>query len=166
MVPGITDSTARAVVRRVAAGQPVGPVELGQVMGAATARALAPGGARQAVLRRHARGLARSRRRYHGRGLRGYGRGGVRHPYRRPTMGRRYGTGSTLRRQPVRTRTVGAGGPVTRPRPGFVRITTPVRVPPKAGRPARVVRVVSDVRVPRGAIPAGRPTSAAGRRRR
>jgi hypothetical protein len=41
-----------------------------------------------------------------------------------------------------------------------------VRVPPTGGRPARTVRVVSDVRVPRGAIPAGRPTSAVGRGRR
>ena len=33
-------------------------------------------------------------------------------------------------------------------------------------RPSRTVRVVSDVRVPRGAVPAGRPASVAGRRRR
>ncbi|TCM48767.1 hypothetical protein [Kribbella sp. VKM Ac-2568] len=162
LVPGIADGAARTVAKRIAAGEPVGPVELGQVMGAAATQALTPGSARQAVLRRHARGLARSRRRYHGPGRRGYGR---RTGMRRPgTTGSRYGARrATVRRQPVRSRTVGSGR-VPRPKPGFVRITTPLRVPPKAGRPARVVRVVSDVRVPRGAVPAGRP-SAAGRRR-
>jgi hypothetical protein len=167
LVPGIADGTARAIAKRVAAGQPVGPVELGQVMGAVTTQALTPGRVRQAVLRRHARGLARARRRYLGPGHRGYWRraGGPRYP--RGAAGRRYGSGrpATVRRQPVRNRTVG-GGRVPRPRPGFVRITTPVRIPPRGGRPARVVRVVSDVRVPRGATPAGRPTSAAGRRAR
>ena len=169
LVPGITDGTARTIAQRVASGAPVGPVELGRVMGAATAQALTPGGVRQAVLRRHATGLARSRRRYHGpRGRTGKGRrtAGVRYPGR--VAGRRSGGlagPGTVRRQPTRSRTVG-GGRVSRPRPGFVRITTPVRVPPKAGRPARVVRVVSDVRVPRGATPAGRPTSTSGRRAR
>lgn len=166
LVPGIADGVARTIAKRVAAGEPVGPVELGQVMGAARPRALMPGAARQAVLRRHARGLAGARRRYHAPARRGYVRRttGARYPGRPRTV-RRYGTGPTVRRQPVRTRTV-VGARVPRPKPGFVRITTPVRVPPKAGRPARVVRVVSDVRVPRGAIPAGRPTSTAGRRAR
>jgi hypothetical protein len=165
LVPGIADGAARAIAKRVAAGEPVGPVEVGQVMGAATSQALSPGGARQAVMRRHARGLARSRRRYRGPGRGGYRRRmtGARRPQ---TGGRRYGAGraAVIRRQPVRNRTV--GGRVSRPRPGFVRITTPVRVPPKAGRPARVVKVVSDVRVPRGTVPAGRPTSSTGRRAR
>ncbi len=169
LVPGITDGTARAIAQRVAAGEPIGPVELGRVMGAATARALTPGGVRQAVLRRHARGLAGSRRRYHGARRRGSVRRtpGVRYPGRMRPVSRRSGLAGrpTVRRQPVRSRAVGTGR-VPRPRPGFVRITTPVRVPPKAGRPARVVRVVSDVRVPRGSTPAGRPTSTAGRRTR
>ncbi|MFF0267519.1 hypothetical protein [Kribbella sp. NPDC004536] len=186
LVPGIADGAARTIVRRIAAGEPVGPVELGQVMGAATSRALMPGRVRQAVLRRHARGLGRSRR-YHGRSRRGYGggyggRGWYDGSYRRgygsyDGYGRRTGhrhggprSGAsrrtlTVRRQPLRTRTVGAGR-VPRPRPGVVRITTPVRIPPKGGRPARVVRVVSDVKVPRGAVPAGRPTSAGGHRPR
>ncbi|MGW6199984.1 hypothetical protein ACWF0M_27840 [Kribbella sp. NPDC055110] len=169
LVPGIADGAARTIVRRIAAGEPVGPVELGQVMGAAATRALTPGRVRQAVLRRHARGLSRSRRRYHGRGRRGYGRGRAYSRPRRTGSGRRpsdlgSGRAMTVRRQPLRTRTVGAGR-VPRPRPGLVRITTPVRIPPKGGRPARVVRVVSDVKVPRGAVPAGRPTSAGGRRR-
>jgi hypothetical protein len=169
LVPSIADGAARAIAKRVAAGAPVSPVQLGQVMGAATARALMPGGPRQAAMRRHARGLARSRRRYHGPGRRGYRRRmtGMRYPRRPRTAGRPYGPTRpmTLRRQPVRSRPVG-GGRVPQPRPGFVRITTPVRVPPRGGRPARVVRVVSDVRVPRGTVPAGRPTSAIGRRAR
>ncbi|WUJ70478.1 hypothetical protein OG809_35945 [Kribbella soli] len=162
MVPGIADGAARTIARRIAAGEPVGPVELGQVMGAATTKALMPGRVRQAVMRRHARGLSRSRRRYHGR------RGSMRRTgSRRGRTGYRGGRGRglTVRRQPVRSRAVGSGR-VPRPRPGLVRITTPVRIPPKGGRPARVVRVVSDVRVPRGAVPAGRPTSTAGRRPR
>lgn len=169
LVPGITGGVARSIAKRIAAGEPVGPVELGQVMGAATTQVLTPGSAPQSAFRRHARGLARARRRYRGRGRRGYGHwtaGDA--PRRRPSAGQRYGTGrtATVRRQPVRNRTVGGRGRVPRPKPGFVQVVTPVRVPPKAGRPARVVRVVSDVRVPRGAIPAGRPTSAAARRTR
>jgi hypothetical protein len=169
LIPGIADATARATAKQVAAGAPVGPIELGQVMGAATTQALMPGGPRQAAMRRHARGLARARRRYHGPGRRGYRRRmtGTRYRRRPRTAGRTYGTSRpmTMRRQPVRSRTIG-GGRVPRPRPGFVRITTPVRVPPRGGRPARVVRVVSDVRVPRGTVPAGRPTSTIGRRTR
>lgn len=156
LVPGIADGAARTIARRLAAGEPVGPVELGQVMGAATSRALMPGRVRQAVLRRHARGLGRSRR-YQGRGRRGYGGGyggrgwydGRYRPgyggystydgYGRRT-GHRHGrprsatTGRplTVRRQPLRSTTVGAGR-VPRPRPGVVRITTPVRIPPKGG---------------------------------
>jgi hypothetical protein len=168
LVPGIADGAASAIAKRIAAGEPVGPVELGQVMGAVTTQALTPGRARQAVLRRHARGLARARRRYLGPGRGGHWRRTTGARYPRPrTAGRGYGSGrpATVRRQPVRSRTVG-GGRVPRPRPGFVRITTPVRIPPRGGRPARVVRVVSDVQVPRGATPAGRPTSATGRRAR
>jgi len=37
-----------------------------------------------------------------------------------------------------------------------VEVVTPVRVPARDGRPARVVRVVSKVPVPSGAVPAGR----------
>jgi hypothetical protein len=171
LVPGIVDGAARTILRRAAAGQPVGPVELGRALGAATTRVLGSGPARQAVMRRHARGLAYARRRYHGRrggGL--YGRFGRRPyrpgygPYRR---GIRYGARPgplTVRRQPVRSGTVARGVPVPRPRPGMVRVVTPVRVPPRDGRPARTVRVVSDVRVPRGAVPTGRPVSVGGRR--
>ena len=122
LIPGIADSTARAVARRVATGEPVGPAALGQVMGAATTQALRPGGPRQAVLRRHARGLARARRRYHGPGR---GRGssrttGARYGRGRRTGGRPYGIGrsTTVRRQPIRSRTIGAGR-VPRPQAGL-----------------------------------------------
>ena len=169
LIPGIADGTARAIAQRVAAGEPVGPVELGQVMGAATTQALTAGrpptgGAATARPGSRPRPAPIPRSRGRGRGRR---TAGARYAAAARTGGRRYGIGrsATVRRQPIRSRTVG-GGRVPRPRPGFVRITTPVRVPPKAGRPARVVRVVSDVRVPRGATPAGRPTSTAGRRTR
>jgi hypothetical protein len=47
--------------------------------------------------------------------------------------------------------------PVVRPGGGStVEVVTPVRVPARHGRPARVVRVVSKVPVPTGAVPAGR----------
>jgi hypothetical protein len=171
LVPGIVDGAARTILRRAAAGQPVGPVELGRALGAATNRVLGAGPARQSVMRRHARGLAYARRRYHGRGGGGAYRRYGRRPYR-PGYGpygrrARYGTrpGSmTIRRQPVRLGTVARGARVPRPRPGMVRVVTPVRVPPRGGRPARTVRVVSDVRVPRGAVPTGRPVSVGGRR--
>jgi hypothetical protein len=170
LMPGIVDGAARTVLRRAAAGQPVGPVELGRALGAATTRVLGPGPARQAVMRRHARGLASARRRYHGRRGGGpYGRFGRRRyrPGYGPSGRRiRYGArpGSlTVRRQPVRSGTVARGVRVPRPRPGMVRVVTPVRMPPRGGRPARTVRVVSDVRVPRGAVPTGRPVSVGGR---
>ena len=63
LVPGIVDGAARTILRRAAAGQPVGLVELGRALGAATNRVLGAGPARQAVMRRHARGLAHARRR-------------------------------------------------------------------------------------------------------
>jgi hypothetical protein len=163
LVPGIVDASGRTIVRRLNNGVRVGPADVGAIMGGAAQRVLGRSSARAAVLRRHAHGLAHVRR------------------HRRPSTGRlissRYGTGTgrryprttthaqVLRRQPTRTLTTTARQ-VPRPRPGFVRVVTPVRVPPSGGRPARTVRVVSDVRVPRGATPAGRPTSAVGRSRR
>jgi hypothetical protein len=178
LMPGIVDGAARTIIRRAATGQPVGPVEVGQALGAATSRVLGSGAARSAVMRRHARGLARARRRYHGRRAGSYrpwygrrrGQRGVR-PYRRrmgyggTAGGRVRPSVRTVRRQPVRSRTVGGPVRVPRPRPGVVRVVTPVRVPPRDGRPGRTVRVVSDVRVPRGAIPTGRPVSVGASRR-
>jgi hypothetical protein len=142
LVPGIVDGAAGAVLRRAAGGRRVTATHLGRALGASAARVLGPGPARRAVARRHARGLAHARRRGHGR----YGR--------------------TIRRNPSQVRVVGPQRRVTRPRPGFVRVVTPVRIPTRQGRPGRTVRVVSDVRVPRGAVPAGRPTSVTGRRAR
>jgi len=175
LVPGIVDAAGRTLARRIAAGEPVGPVEVSQVLGAATGRVLRGGPARYSVMRRHARGLAHARRH------RGYrGRYGYRHG-RRPGRwsygpGARYGTGyrtgqraaypGMVRRQPLATRVAARGRPVPRPRPGIVRVVTPVRVPSRAGRPAHTVRVVSDVRVPRGAVAAGRPAAVSGARRR
>lgn len=148
LVPGIVNGAARTALR----GADVDPAQLGGALGRAIGRTLGPGRARTALLRRHARGVAHARRRYRRghRGYRGY-RG-----YRPHTQ--------TIRRQPVRTRTQ-AGRAVARPGPGFVRVVTPVRVPARGGRPARTVRMVSDVRVPSGAVAAGRPTAVASRRR-
>jgi hypothetical protein len=170
LMPGIVDGAARTVLRSAASGQPADPVEIGQVLGAATSRVLQPGPARSAVMRRHARGLAHAHRRYRGGWYggryhrRGYG------PYRRGTYyegGRRPALpgASAIRRQPVRVRTVAGPARVPRPRPGIVRVVTPVRIPSRDGRPGRTVRVVSDVRVPRGAVPTGRPVSVGGTRR-
>jgi hypothetical protein len=170
LVPGIVDGAARTILRRAAAGQPVGPVELGRALGAATNRVLGAGPARQAVMRRHARGLAYARRRYHGRRGGGPYRRYGRRPYRPGygAYGRRIRYGArpgpmTIRRQPVRLGTVPRGVQVPRPQPGVVRVVMPLRVPPSGGRPGRTVRVVSDVRVPRGAVPTGRPVSVGGR---
>src|SRR6266516_1649634 len=177
LMPGVVDGAARTILRRAAAGQPVGPVEVGRVLGAATSQVLGAGPARNAVMRRHARGLAQAHRRYRGYLGGWYGPGGRRRrvphgfgPYERRLRygGRRPGGRPgvrTIRRQPVRSRTMGAPARVGRPRPGLVRVVTPVRVPARNGRPARTVRVVSDVRVPRGAVPTGRPVSVAGARR-
>ncbi|GGO84068.1 hypothetical protein GCM10011584_00750 [Nocardioides phosphati] len=167
-VPGIVNATSRHLAHRIATGQPVGPTEIGAALGGSTRRVLTNPQWTNAVSRRHARGLAHVRRhrvRHHHRG--GFG------------PGRRYsGTGAlrprrippTVHRRPQHTRVVGPRGPVGRPRPGFVRVVTPVRVPPRGGKPARVVKVVTDVKVPRGSVPTGRPaartTSGSAARRR
>ncbi|MFC6345039.1 hypothetical protein ACFP8W_23860, partial [Nocardioides hankookensis] len=59
-----------------------------------------------------------------------------------------------------------AGTRVQRPRPGVVRVVTPVRVPARNGKPARTIKVVSDVKVPRGAVPTGRPVGLTAKKRR
>jgi hypothetical protein len=154
MLPGIVDASGRTIARRIASGAPIRPADAGAIMGAVAQRVLGTGTGRAAALRRHSRGLAHVRR------------------HRYPRYGRRY-TGyarqmpgiATVRRQPTRS-AVTTARRVTRPRPGFVRVVTPVRVPARGGQPPRTVRVVSDVRVPRGAKPAGRPVSVGGRRPR
>jgi hypothetical protein len=175
LVPGIVDGASRTILRRIAAGEPVGRVQVGRVLGAATTRALTAGPARSAVMRRHSRGLAYSRRRYArpGMSLNGYRRGPRYAPRPRYVQnGRAIRNGRpiqgvrTIRRTPVRIRTVGPQARVPRPRTGFVRVVTPVRVPARGGLPARTVRVVSDVRVPRGAVATGRPAAVNGRRAR
>jgi hypothetical protein len=165
LVPGIMDSSVRTLAKYAATGRPLQPADVGAVLGASTRRVLGDPRWQYGVTRRHARGLAQVHRRrhhhHHLRQRRGYGPGGYRTARH---TGRR--THAMLHRQPVHTRGVGTRTRVGRPRPGFVRIVTPVRVPSRGGRPARTVRVVSDVKVPRGAVPAGRPASVAGRRRR
>jgi hypothetical protein len=198
LVPGIVDGAARTLARRAAAGDRVGPVEVGQALGGATSRALGDPRSRYYIMRRHARGLALARRRRTrygpgwtagqryaygsngwrsgpaGRPGRGYQITGRRGGYRTWPSG--YGRagvpsrqaggrpGSSLGRAPVRNRVVGTRSHVPGPRPGFVRVVTPVRVPARQGRPPQTVRVVSDVRVPRGAVAAGRPTAVRPRR--
>jgi hypothetical protein len=158
LLPGIVDATGRTAARRIGSGVRVGPADLGAIMARAATRVLAGTGPRAAVARRHAHGLAhvRRHRRHPVRGTSGY------------RTGRRgYGgipRSSTMRRQPVRSGITTARR-VPRPRPGFVRVVTPMRVPTRGGMSSRTVRVVSDVRVPRGAVPAGRPVSVGGRRR-
>ncbi len=163
LVPAIADSAARTLVRH-AAGGAVRPADVGAVLGQSARRVLSDWRWRNGAARRHARGLAHMLRRHphvrtrHGRllytGRRpGYAAGAAR---RRVT---------TIRRRPSQVRAVSSRARVSRPRPGFVRVVTPVRVPARGGAPARTVRVVSDVKVPRGAVPAGRPVGLAGRRR-
>ena len=170
LVPGIVDAAGRTLRHRIRDGQPVGPVEVGQILGSTTRRVLAGGRGRQAVIRRHARGLAhayRHNRRYGNRGHSRYGYG------RRGGYGAQYQPGRSRRRAPgivvgppVRTAALPAGGRLPRPRPGYVRLVTPIRVPATRQRPARTVRVVSDVRVPKGAVTAGRPTTVGASTRR
>jgi hypothetical protein len=169
LVPGIVGATAAALSRQ-AAGRPLRPADVGAILGGTTRRVLADPRWQQAVTRRHARGLAHYRRR------RRWARRGH-YPGRRPgsyTAGRPAGYGyprrrhagpATIRRTPTAVRAVSRHARVPRPRPGYVRVVTPMRVPARGGAPARTVRVVSDVRVPRGAVPAGRPVGLAGKRR-
>jgi hypothetical protein len=171
MVPGIVDATGRILARRVGSGARLSPADVGAIMGGTAHRALAGAGPRTAILRRHAHGMAHVRRHHSGHhrsgsyaGYRAGSSAGYRAGYR-PGTGLRhggYGTRTaTLHRQPVRSGVTTARA-VPRPRPGFVRVVTPVRIPAANG--TRTVRVVSDVRVPRGAVPAGRPVSVGGRR--
>ena len=165
LVPGIVDATARTLVRR-SAGRRIRRADVGAVLGSTARRVLSDGRWQSAVTRRHARGLSQLRRRRSA----GYrpARGGVRRPASYPYArgARRRGAPTrVIRRTPVASRAVSSRARVNRPRPGLVRVITPVRVPARNGAPARTVRVVSDVRVPKGAVPTGRPVGIAGRRR-
>jgi hypothetical protein len=163
LVPGIVDSTSGTLARYRTGGHPISPADVGAVFGRSARRVLADPRWQSAVIRRHARGLAHMRRRRHAYISRPHGpvlASPRRGPVRDLTI-----RGGTIRRRPAHTHALRTKARVTRPRPGFVRVVTPVRIPPRGGMPARTVRVVSDVKVPRGAVPAGRPTSVAGRRR-
>jgi hypothetical protein len=166
LIPGIVASAARTLSRNAAAGT-IQPADVATVLNGSMRRVLADPRWRYGAARRHARGLAYMRRRYP-YGYRRYwgGRPSYDGLRRRPYYGSggRRSSGFVTRR-PVHVRAVSRNARVTRPRAGYVRVVTPVRVPPRGGRPARTIRVVSDVKVPRGAVPAGRPASLAGKRR-
>ena len=172
LVPGIVGSTAGTLARLQSSGRRLTPADVGTVLGASANRVMTDPRWQRAVARRHARGLAHAHRRHHHgrrhprrhRSYRGYTR---RPGYARSSVTARRGRPvSTLRRRPVAVRTVRSGARVGRPRPGVVRVVTPVRIPARNGRPARTVKVVSDVKVPRGAVPSGRPVPVTARKRR
>ena len=156
LVPGIVASAGQTLARHSAGGA-IRPADVAAVLGGVTRRVLTDPRWQSGAVRRHARGLAHVHRR------RRWARGGALPPGQR----RRYYSGRpvTIRRRPTHTHTMPTTGRVTRPRTGFVRVVTPVRVPARGGHPARTIRVVSDVKVPRGAVPAGRTATIAGRRR-
>ena len=169
LVPGIVGSTASTLARLQAADRRLTPADVGTVLGASADRVMTDPRWQRSVARRHARGLAHvHRRRRHGHGqprrYRSY-RGYTRRPGTRVSVARR-SRPVTVRRRPTSVRTVRAGTRVGRPRPGVVRVVTPVRVPARNGRPARTIKVVSDVRVPRGAVPSGRPVPVTAKKRR
>jgi len=163
LVPGIVDSSSGMLSRHRIGGRAITPADVGGVLAGTTRRVLADPRWQSAVIRRHARGLAHMRRRREAYISRRRGPVLI-SPRRRPVRDVTI-DGGTIRRRPVHTHALRTRARVTPPRPGFVRVVTPVRVPPRGGMPARTVRVVSDVKVPRGATPAGRPTSVGGRRR-
>lgn len=165
MVPSIVGSSARTIATLRSQGHRIRPEDVGAVMAGSAQRVLGDPRWQQAVARRHARGLAQvRRRRLRGRPARGYRSG-----YARPGVRRGVRRGApvrTLRRRPSHVHAVRPGARVQRPRPGVVRVVTPVRVPGRNGAPPRTIRVVSDVKVPRGAVPTGRPVGLTARRRR
>ena len=174
LVPGIVGSTAGTLARLQAAGRRLTPADVGTVLAASANRVMTDPRWQHAVARRHARGLAHVHRRHHGhrhghrhpRRYRSY-RGYTRRPgYARSSVARRGRPATTIRRRPVAVRTVRPGARIGRPRPGVVRVVTPVRVPARGGRPARTIKVVSDVKVPRGAVPSGRPVPVTAKKRR
>src|SRR5689334_5833024 len=174
LLPGIVGSTAGTLARLQASGRQLTPADVGSVLGASANRVMTDPRWQHAVARRHARGLAHVHRRHHGhrhghrhprryRSYRGYTRGPG---YARSSVARRGRPATTIRRRPVAVRTVRPGARIGRPRPGVVRVVTPVRVPARGGRPARTIKVVSDVKVPRGAVPSGRPVPVTAKKRR
>ena len=140
-----------------AAGRPISPLQVGTGAGVGHHRVLGRGPARRGVVRRHARGLAHARRRN-----RAYGGRGVRRAALRPLPAIRLDGPAATRQQPD-TR----GPPAREPAPARVRPDRDAGPGAVPQRPSgRTVRVVSDVRVPRGAVPAaGRPVSSPRRAR-
>ena len=152
-IPTIVDETAGTISRRLANGEPVSRAEAGQIMGRHANRLLASPRKGHYAMRRHYRGVKRA----HGTGHRHHGAAAqhrtraAQHPY---ATGRR---AHAVRGQAVRSG-VTTRAHTGRPRPGTMRVVTPVRVPGRGGHPARTVKVVTDVRVPRGAVPAAKAT--------
>jgi hypothetical protein len=157
LVPGIVASAGQTLARHSAGGTGR-PADVAAVLGGVTRRVLSDPRWQQGAVRRHARGLAQVHRRRRAR------RGVLPPGQRRGNYydGRR---SVTIKRRPTNVHTTRPNARVTRPRSGFMRVVTPVRVPARGGHPARTIRVVSDVKVPRGAVPAGRSATIPGRRR-
>jgi hypothetical protein len=130
VVPTIVDSAASTLVRLAHRGHPVTRRTAAKVMAALTAKVLGdPRRSRQALLR-------------HVQGVRQAGQ---------------VGTFAGPPRSPVVHGGSGDGHPTARTRRGaMLQVVTPVRVPSTTGKPARLVRVVTNVRVPRGAVPAAK----------
>ncbi|MDQ1718196.1 MAG: hypothetical protein QOE89_2149 [Pseudonocardiales bacterium] len=163
LLPGIVNSAARTLATHAAMGT-IRPADIGAVLAGSARRVLSDPRYQMGAARRHARGLAYAKRhRIHTR--RGYGTGGRSRPgtYRTSPNARRHT--NTITRRPAHVHTVSRNTRVTRPRAGYMRVVTPMVIRPRGGHPARTVRVVSDVRIPRGAVVAGKSASLTGKRR-
>ena len=158
-IPTIVDETAGTISRRLANGEPVSRADAGQIMGRHANRLLASPRKGHYAMRRHYRGVKRA----HGAGVRHHRRHGSAYgaPHRART-GQHHRYGTPTRQRAVRGTAVRSGittrAHTGRPRPGTMRVVTPVRVPGRGGHPAKTVKVVTDVRVPRGAVPAAKAT--------
>jgi hypothetical protein len=142
LIPTIADQTAGTIAHRAAAGYPVTPTQAGRIMGQHAQSVLGSSHRASRALRRHARGVHHAHRK------------GVTYRRAHQPHRRHHGHGGGL---PTRTRVLPTGrGHLGRPRPGHMQVVTPVRIPARNGHPGRTVRVVTDVKVPRGAVPASR----------
>ncbi|WP_072805420.1 hypothetical protein [Rhodococcoides yunnanense] len=142
LIPSIARATGAGLIRQ-AGGATSSPAAVGRLLAVSSNKVLRGRGLASG-LQRHSRGLA-----YH----RAY------NPQAARSRGVPY-----VRRTPLSNKVIGDRSGPGRPRAGFVRVVTPVRIPAKGSHPARTVRVVSDVRLPRGGRPAGRPSTVASRR--
>jgi hypothetical protein len=163
LLPGIVNSAARTLATHAAMGT-IRPADIGAVLAGSARRVLSDPRYQMGAARRHARGLAYAKHhRIHTR--RGQWTAGRSRPgtYRTHTHGQR--RVSTITRRPNHVHTVSRNTRVARPRAGYMRVVTPMVIRPRGGHPARTVRVVSDVRIPRGAVVAGKSAKLTGNRR-